>query len=232
MNESAEIKTPTWLGFSDPVKLSADGKEIVARLGDSARDGRWATVFSILYTNDALLNLCRPGGTLRFAPLHQAAYQGDKVATAELIRRGAWMGLRANNGERASETARRRGHGGLAMDLIPPVHWSIPEESIRALEFFLHAVIRIRANDLVQASGLRLPPIEPLTAMIEPTLWFPVTGMYGGFSLRLLRGGTSPVLMADSWCRVASGSEERHIITTRGVQRMDDPFVDPDVSGI
>ena len=39
---------------------------------------------------------------------------------------------------------------------------------------------------------------------------FSFLGMYGGFSLNL--NVAENELTADSWCRVAGGSEERHVI--------------------
>jgi hypothetical protein len=57
-------------------------------------------------------------------------------------------------------------------------------------------------------------------------MWFPISGMAGGFSLQLLRAGDDPVLQSDSWCRMASGSEERHWVSVRGVRQLDDPFAE------
>lgn len=212
---------PTWFGYSDPAGLTEEGKQLLRHLADAARQGTWGEVFSVLDRNPDLVNVSRPGGRSAFTPLHQAAYHGATPAAQELVRRGAWLALRTTDGETAAEVAMRRGHRELAALLAPPTRWAVPTESLRAMEFYLHALIRIRADELVSKAGLRLPPVEPLTGMQSPRLWFPIPGMYGGFSLCLLRGGEHAVLQADSWCRMASGSEERHLITARGVQQLD-----------
>ena len=226
MSDSSEAPTPTWLGFSDPNRLADDTRHTATRLADAARDGLWDTVFAILDANAGFVNLSRPGGKSGFTPLHQAAYRGDVDAAAELVRRGGWLALRSSGAELPFDIARRRGHGDLAATLVPPSAWQIPQWAVRRMEIYLHALIRVRAEELVQESGLRLPPVEPLTGMREPTMWFPIPGMAGGFSLQLLRAGDDPVLQADSWCRMASGSEERHWISMRGVQQLDDPFAE------
>ena len=226
MADSSEVPPPTWLGFTDPLRLTDEGRNTVTRLADAARDGLWDTVFAILDTDVGFVNLSRPGGKSRFTPLHQAAYRGDVDAAVELVRRGGWLSLRSAGAELPFEIARRRGHGDLSANLVPPSEWQIPQWAVRRLEIYLHALICVRAEELVQASGLRLPPLEPLTGMREPKMWFPIPGMAGGFSLQLLRAGDDPVLQADSWCRMASGSEERHWVSTRGVRQLDDPFAE------
>lgn len=39
-----------------------------------------------------------------------------------------------------------------------------------------------RAGNLVAKERLRLPELDPLTELASPSCWFPVPGMYGGFS--------------------------------------------------
>lgn len=121
--------------------------------------------------------------------------------------------------------ARRRVHQDLADRLEPPDRWPSPPDVVHALEEYLHAVIRVRADREVRAAALRLPPVEPLFGMQEPWLWFPVPGMYGGFSLRLLRPGPNAALQVESWSRVVGGSGQRHLVTARGVQLVEAGFV-------
>ncbi|GDX83357.1 hypothetical protein LBMAG42_51680 [Deltaproteobacteria bacterium] len=73
--------------------------------------------------------------------------------------------------------------------------------------------------------GLRLPDLEPLLEMDEPRMWFPVPGMYGGFSFRLDLGADVPKLVSESWCRVVGGSGERHEVTVDGARLVDRGFV-------
>ena len=47
-------------------------------------------------------------------------------------------------------------------------------------------------------------------------MWFPVPGMYGGFSYWLEGKGTNVKLISDSWCRIVKGSEQRYEITSKG----------------
>jgi hypothetical protein len=48
-------------------------------------------------------------------------------------------------------------------------------------------------------------------------VWFyPVPEMYGGFRLRWLAGGKEAKLESVSFCRVVSGSGQRHEITAEG----------------
>ncbi|GAA1033085.1 hypothetical protein GCM10009557_33660 [Virgisporangium ochraceum] len=53
------------------------------------------------------------------------------------------------------------------------------------LQSYLHALIRERAARQVDESALRLPELEAPLELDPPAIWFPVPGMYGGFSLRL-----------------------------------------------
>jgi hypothetical protein len=61
---------------------------------------------------------------------------------------------------------------------------------------------------------LRLPELEVMLELERPELWFPVPGMYGGFHFRLERDR----LLASSWSRIVSGSEEHHEITESGTR--------------
>jgi cobalamin biosynthesis protein CobD/CbiB len=57
----------------------------------------------------------------------------------------------------------------------------VVKQTLTALERHLHALIRERAGALVEEHKLRLAELEPLTEVTDPTFWFPVLGMYGGF---------------------------------------------------
>jgi hypothetical protein len=49
--------------------------------------------------------------------------------------------------------------------------------------------------------------------------------MYGGFVCRLERAGDEPALTSESWCRVAGGSGQRHVITVDGYELVESGFV-------
>jgi len=56
-------------------------------------------------------------------------------------------------------------------------------------------------------------------------MWFPVPGMYGGFSYRLVSIGVDAKLVSESWCRVVDGSGQRHEITSEGGRLVEEGFV-------
>jgi hypothetical protein len=60
-----------------------------------------------------------------------------------------------------------------------------------------HAVIRRRIDQQLPDHGLRLPELEPLLELDRPHMWFPVPGMYGGFSYP----GWSQPGSRPSWCQ-------------------------------
>ena len=59
----------------------------------------------------------------------------------------------------------------------------------------------------------------------EPEIWFPVPGMYGGFSITMDGEGEEAILISSSWCRVSGGSGQRHEITANGSELVEEGFV-------
>ena len=86
-------------------------------------------------------------------------------------------------------------------------------------------VIRRRIDRALPHHGLRLPELEPLLELDHPEMWFPVPGMYGGFSYRLEFTGVETKLISESYCRVAGGSGQRHEITSKGSRLVAEGFV-------
>jgi hypothetical protein len=72
---------------------------------------------------------------------------------------------------------------------------------------------------------LRLPELEPLLELDRPAMWFPVPGMYGGFSYELSAISGGPVLISESWCRVVGGSGQRHLVSPHGSLLLEEGFV-------
>ncbi|MBV8488357.1 MAG: hypothetical protein JO161_08760 [Planctomycetaceae bacterium] len=101
----------------------------------------------------------------------------------------------------------------------------VPEETLRAIQQHFHEVIRGRAAKLIDQHGLKLPELSPLLSSDEPKAWFPVPGMYGGFSYWLEGEGEQAKLVTESWCRVVGGSGQRHEITAEGSKLVDEGFV-------
>ena len=101
----------------------------------------------------------------------------------------------------------------------------IPEETLRAIQRHFHEVIRGRAGELIDKNGVSLPELTPLLTSSEPKAWFPIPGMYGGFSYWLEGEGEQAKPISESWCRVVGGSGERHEITANGSRLVDRGFV-------
>lgn len=217
----AEAKTPEWEGMTLRSSYSDEALEARDQLATAARQGRWDEVLRLLGAHPAFVNAARPGGTSGFAPLHQVGYRGAPDAVVdELLRLGTWRTLRNSAGERAVDVATRTGRPkALVERLTPEQVVPVKPYALSELERHFHAAIRSRAQKQVSEHQLRLPELGPLTEMpLGQEIWFMVPGMAGGFSYRLTRGGDEPSLTAESWCRVAEGSGQRHVVTTDGYQ--------------
>jgi len=101
----------------------------------------------------------------------------------------------------------------------------VPEDNLRAIERHFHAVIRGRAAAFVDRPDLMLPELAPLLALEESKTWFPIPGMYGGFSYWLEGEGDQTKLVTESWSRVVGGSGQRHEITAAGSRLVEEGFV-------
>lgn len=185
-------------------------------LADAAKAYDWPGMLAMVRAGPSLANAARPGGKSGFAPLHQAAHGGAPVAVVEeLVALGAWRTLRDGNGRRPVDVAQARGHAQLIPVLAPALLRQVPPDTLAAIESGFHRVVRGRIGDLEDQSGLRLPQLAPMLE-VDCAWWFPVPGMYGGFAYNLVGEGASAMLVSDSWCRVAEGSEERHEIDAGG----------------
>lgn len=192
------------------------------RLADAAKYGDWPTVFDVLERHGDWINGTRVGGISGYTPLHQAAWHGAPTdVVLRLIDLGAWRTVRTAKGERAVDIAERRGHRHLLEPLTPVIRHQIPAGTLAAIQHHFHGVIRERVNDLVTEHQLRLPELRPLTEQQNPSCWFPVPGMYGGFRYQLQR----EELIVESWMRVVGGSGQRHVVTEHGARLVDEGFV-------
>ena len=218
------VSEQTWDGVTRRATLSDWAATARDRLADAARAYDWGRTLELLDEHPEFVNSWRPDGATWFAPLHQVAHAGASNATVrQLVRRGAWRALRTAAGERPVDIARRRGHSHLIDTLEPPRRVDVPNDVLLAIQARFHAVVLGRSEQLVREHGLRLPELDILLELDRPELWFPVPGMYGGFSIRLEAAGMDSRLVSDSWCRVVGGSEERHVMTaTRTRQQPSD----------
>ncbi|MEV7006705.1 ankyrin repeat domain-containing protein [Streptosporangium sp. NPDC051022] len=212
----------TW----DGVTLRTSYKDWVVdrrdRLADAARDHDWSTVFELLEKDRGQVNRGRLGGRSAYTPLHQAAWHGVRAEEVHrLIALGAWRTLRTARGERAVDIVLRKGHHHLLAPLTPVIHHPLPAEVLKSIQHRFHLLIHERAHDLVTEQRLRLPELEPLTEQRNPSCWFAVPGMYGGFKYRL----EQEKLIVESWCRVVGGSGQRHVVDEHEARLVAEGFV-------
>jgi len=195
-------------------------------LADAAKNYDWPRVLAILAKHPEFVNSCRPGGQSLYAPLHQAAHGGAPLDAAQrILRAGAWRTLQNARGERPVDVAARAGHAHLLSVLEPEYRRQVPHGILQKVQTHFHAVIRKRADRLVEEHVLRLPELEPLLELEVPKMWFAVPGMYGGFSFWLKEAGVDARLVSESWWRVVSGSGQRHEITSAGSTLVAEGFV-------
>lgn len=97
-----------------------------------------------------------------------------------------------------------------------------PTGGIARLEEPFHALVHARLAELGIDAPDELPRLaDPLPTEDAPA-WFPVPGMYGGFSYW---GRAEGGLIVESWSRVVEGSGERHEVTAAGHVLLDRGFV-------
>jgi hypothetical protein len=210
----------TWDGTTRRASLS-EGAAARERLAEAAKRYDWSAVFDLLRQRPGLVNSSRPEGRSWYAPLHQAAHGGASLGVVDrLIAAGAWRAMRTAAGEQPADIARRRGHLHLLDILEPPQLADVPLRVLQDIQVHFRAVIFERARELVEEHRMRLPELEVMLELDRPQMWFPVPGMYGGFSYRLDAKGANSRLISDSWCRVVDGSEQRHEITAHGTTRV------------
>lgn len=215
-----------WDGVLQAKDLNHDVAAFRSRLANAARDDDWDRVLRMLGERPEAVNSSRPDGKSRFAPLHQAAYLGAPVeVVGKLLELGAWRTLQNARGERPLDLARTRGHAHLDAALVPEVQHDVPGGVLLRIQAEFHAVIRGRLDGPLPGLVLRLPELEPLLELDHPRMWFPVPGMYGGFSYWLERTGVQAKLVCESWCRVEGGSGQRHEITSAGRELVAEGFV-------
>jgi hypothetical protein len=101
-----------------------------------------------------------------------------------------------------------------------------PPSDLEAIEAYFHECIRRRVEGEFQLiMPTNLPSLTTSLSATKNKEWFPVSGMYGGFSYRLKRSEDEWVLEVSSWCRVWGGSGQEHHITKDGIKLVAEGFV-------
>ncbi|GAA1932935.1 hypothetical protein [Nocardioides hwasunensis] len=217
-----EQQRGTWPGVVDPEVLKDTVVAASHRLADAAKVGAWDTVLHQLTSSHAVgANQWRIGGSSWFSPLHQAAWLGAPVGVVDrLVELGAWRSLRTADGARPVDLARDRGHAHLVDALATSEVTASLRRRHDAWDSHLDALVAERTDGLPPVA---YRPVATEVAALEPldSLWFPYPGMYGGFSLSLHRNR----LVVESWCRVAGGSGQAHVITSGGCVLVEEGFV-------
>ena len=93
------------------------------------------------------------------------------------------------------------------------------QKELEIIEELFHKVIRKRAGGLLDKphnKDLNLPIIS-MDLLSCNRNWFPVPGMYGGFSYQLFLEDNKLKLISSSWSRIVGGSGQRHEITKDGL---------------
>ena len=101
---------------------------------------------------------------------------------------------------------------------------SIDPDVLKKIQDNFHAVIKSRAQELINKHNIELPILE-YTGTSKDQKYFAVPGMYGGFSYWFEKEGNEFKLVTESWCRVVGGSGQRHEVTTEGYKLVDEGFV-------
>lgn len=96
---------------------------------------------------------------------------------------------------------------------------------LASIQARFHELILRRAVD---EYGLKLevplPVLSPDPRDYAERLWFSVPGMYGGFAYQLVVEDDAPVLLTESWCRVAEGSDQAHRISESATELVAEGF--------
>ena len=201
--------------------------EKINTLADLGSSQNWTELLQYLTEHKSFINYCRlpvddSSPTDLCTPLHYAAKGGaPKEVFEALVKLGASKTLKDSDRHTAFDIGKSKN---LSEDILKLIE--VPKEilekdaEIKKLESGLHKVILGRADNLVTRNGQKLPQVAFLYEFGD--VWYPVPGMYGGFNVSKHADG----IQAESWCRVAGGSGQRHVIDRDGnVELVDEGFV-------
>lgn len=97
------------------------------------------------------------------------------------------------------------------------------QADLASYEAAFHDLIRTRCRELELPLPQKFPQLVGQLPSADAPAWFPVPGMYGGFSYWEKAGGAG--IVVESWSRVVQGSGERHEIGPAGCELVNRGFV-------
>ena len=138
---------------------------------------------------------------------------------------------------RKATTTDRRRHQGVEPAGRPPVR-----QQVVALCFWQHALVENQSRKLMSHEDLlkmfhchiveraadfglvpaNLPSMGDMLSSRGNESWFPIAGMYGGFSYSLVENEHEALLNVSSWCRVVGGSERHCVISACSITNRED----------
>ena len=204
-----------------------DMVEKLNTLADLGSSKNWEELLEFLDAHKSFINCCRlpvdsDSPPDLCTPLHYAAKgSAPKDVFEKLVKLGASKTLKDSDGKTVFDIGKSNGLGEDILKLIEVPKEIVEKESeILKLQSGLHKCILGRAENLIQRNGQQLPQVAYLYEFGD--FWYPIPGMYGGFNVSRHADG----IQAESWCRVAGGSGQRHVIDREGnVELVDEGFV-------
>lgn len=98
-------------------------------------------------------------------------------------------------------------------------------ETLARLTGRFRDLVKATLRQYPEAAAADVPTLaSPLPDRASPA-WWPIAGMYGGFSYWLEEFGGEGCLVVESWSRVVEGSGQRHRITTTETLLVDSGFI-------
>jgi hypothetical protein len=144
-----------WDGITKSRTITSDAVRIRHLVVDSAKNGDWRGLLSILADNPNLVNITGPDGEVLYAPIHHAAYSGvPGEVVRELLRLGSFRTLQDAKGDWPVDIARDRSHAHLVGLLDPVFGHRVRAHTLSRIQRNFHEVIRRRAE--ITESGFRL----------------------------------------------------------------------------
>ncbi len=107
----------------------------------------------------------------------------------------------------------------------PPTADESGSVDVARLQQGLHETILGRLKEFRIERELRLPSLTLPLPSRETPCWYPIDGMYGGFSYWSEGAGQTQCLVVESWSRVEGGSGQRHEVKNGQVRLVAEGFV-------